>query len=144
MLPPHTVEGGLPPGVHPASLDEIEAEFGGSNPVRRQLAQRLRHILEMAQGTGHLRRAFVWGSFVTAKREPADVDLMLVMSVDFRSEECSSSVRQVFDGEAAERSLGATVLWTREDVSVGLLNAFLEQWQIDRGGRRRGIVEVLL
>jgi hypothetical protein len=69
---------------------------------------------------------------------------MLVMSAPFRSEFCTPDARQVFDGEAAERVLGATVLWTREDVPTGLLNAFLEQWQIDRGGLRRGIVEVLL
>ena len=68
---------------------------------------------------------------------------MFVMSADFRSEQCPPSVRQVFDGEAAERILGATILWTREDVPSNLLHAFLEQWQIDRGGRRRGIVEVL-
>jgi hypothetical protein len=98
----------------------------------------------MAKGTGHLKRAFMWGSFVTTKPEPADVDLFLVMSADFRSEQCSPLVRRVFDGEAAERLLGATILWTREDVPGGLLNAFLEQWQFDRGGRRRGIVEVVL
>ena len=68
---------------------------------------------------------------------------MFVMSADFRSEQCAPSVRQVFDGEAAERVLGATILWTREDVPSSILHAFLEQWQIDRGGRRRGIVEVL-
>jgi hypothetical protein len=81
---------------------------------------------------------------VTFKPEPADIDVMFVMSDQFRSESCSPAVRNVFDGEAAERLLGATVLWTREDVPVELLNAFLEQWQIDRDGRRRGIVEVLL
>ena len=69
---------------------------------------------------------------------------MLVMSAQFRSEFCTPEVRQVFDGEVAERVLGATVPWTREDVPAGLLNAFLEQWQIDRGGLRRGIVEVFL
>jgi hypothetical protein len=58
------------------------------------------------------------------------------------SEQCSPHVRQVFDGEAAERFLGATVLWTREDVPVDLLHPFLEQWQIDQSGRRRRIVEV--
>ena len=139
-----TAEGALPPGIHQAPLGEIVAEFGESNPVRREMARRLRQILETTKGTGELRRAFVWGSFVTAKPEPADVDLMLVMSTEFRSERCPPSARQVFDGEAAQRSLGATVLWTREDVPPGLLNAFLEQWQIDRSGQRRGIVEVLL
>jgi hypothetical protein len=46
-----------------------------------------------------------------------------------------------FDGKAAQRMLGATVVWTREDVPVSLFEAFLEQWQIGRDGRRRGIVE---
>ena len=96
----------------------------------------------MAHETGHLRRAFIWGSFVTAKPEPADIDLMLVMSDAFRSEACPPSVRQIFDGEAAERVLGATILWVREDVPVMLLNAFLDQWQIDWNSQRRGIVEV--
>lgn len=144
MIPPLTAEGALPPGIHVASLDEIVAGFGVNTSVRRELAQRLRDILAMARETGHLKRAFIWGSFVTAKPEPGDVDLMLVMSADFRSEQCSQTVRRVFDGAAAQRLLGATVLWAREDVPIGLLNAFLEQWQIDRDGRRRGIVEVLL
>jgi hypothetical protein len=144
MLPPLTTEGFLPPGVYLASLDEIMVVFGGQNAVRRRLAQRLEDILGRVEGTAHLKRAFVWGSFVTAKPEPRDVDVMLVMSAEFRSEFCTPDARQVFDGEVAERVLGATVLWTREDVPTDLLNAFLEQWQIDRGGLRRGIVEVLL
>ena len=143
MLPPLTADGVLPLGVHLAPVTEIITRFGGHNAVRRDMAQRLQRILALAHGTGQLRRAFVWGSFVTAKLEPADIDLMFVMSADFRSEQCPPSVRQVFDGEAAERVLGATILWTREDVPRSLLDAFLEQWQIDRGGRRRGIVEVL-
>jgi hypothetical protein len=106
MLPPLTAEGVLPPGIHPAPLDEIVAGFGGGNSTRREAAQRLRHILEMASGTGHPRRALIWGSFVTAKPEPADVDLMLVMSAGFRSEECSSSVRRVFDGEGLSARSG--------------------------------------
>ena len=143
MLPPLTADGVLPLGVHLAPVTEIITRFGGHNAVRRDMAQRLQRILALAHGTGQLRRAFVWGSFVTAKPEPADIDLMFIMSADFRSEQCPPSVRQVFDGEAAERVLGATILWTREDVPSSLLDAFLEQWQIDRGGRRRGIVEVL-
>ncbi len=137
MLPPLTADGTLPPGVHPAQLEEIVGRFGGGNPTRDECGRRVRHIIEMAKGTGHLKRAFVWGSFVTAKPEPADVDLFLVMSADFRSEHSSPLVRRVFDGEAAQRLLGATVLWTRADVPGGLLNSFLEQWQIDRGGRWR-------
>jgi hypothetical protein len=66
----------------------------------------------------------------------------MVMSDAFRSAACPPSVRQIVDGEAAERVLGATILWVREDVPIMLLNACLDQWQIDREGRRCGIVEV--
>ncbi|MBI2203356.1 MAG: hypothetical protein HYU41_05835 [Candidatus Rokubacteria bacterium] len=143
MLPQLTSDGVLPPGVHPATLDEIAAVFATQTAIRRNLGSRLRRILALAQQTGQLRKAFVWGSFPTAKPDPADIDIMLVMSAAFRSEECASEVRQVFDGEIAERILGATILWIREDVPSELVDSFLEQWQIDRGGRRRGIVEVV-
>src|SRR5262245_5158142 len=123
MLPPLTRDGGLPSGIHLASLEEIIATFGSGTPTRRELAQRLEHILALATETGHLSRAFVWGSFVTAKPEPGDIDLMLIMSAHFRSELCTPATRLVFDGEAAERTLGATVLWTREDVPHELLDA---------------------
>ena len=93
MLPPLTAEGVLPLGVHLAPVTEINTRFGNHNAVRRDMAQRLQRILALAHGTGQLRRAFVWGSFVTAKPEPADVDLMFVMSADFRSEQCPPSVR---------------------------------------------------
>jgi hypothetical protein len=125
-------------------LDEVVDRFGGANPVRVELGRRLRRILEMTKQTGHVRRAFVWGSFITAKPEPGDIDVLLVMSGEFRSEQCSLSGKGVFNGEAAERLLGATVLWTPEDVPAGLLSAFLDQWQMDRTGRRGRIVEVLL
>jgi hypothetical protein len=69
---------------------------------------------------------------------------MLVMSADFLTESCDEQARKVFDCELAERELGATVLWTREDVPTELLQAFLDQWQIGRDGRQRGIVEVIL
>ena len=69
---------------------------------------------------------------------------MWVMSAQVRSEVWTPAARQVFDGEVAERVLGATVLWRRADVPGDLLNAVLAQGHIDRGGLRRGIVEVAL
>ena len=98
------------------------------------VTERLQHALECAGRTGQLRRVFVWGSYVTAKPEPGDVDIMLVMAADFRSEDGDEETQAVFDAERAENELGATVLWTREDVPPELLQAFLDQWQVGRGG----------
>lgn len=116
----------------------------GSEPPREESTQRLQRVFDLASGTGKLRKMFVWGSYVTAKPAPQDVDVMLIMASDFRSEDCDEQTRSVFDGERAESELGATVLWTREDVPGALLDAFLDQWQIGRGGIRRGIVQIVL
>ncbi len=144
MLPQLTAEGMLPLGVHAASLTEVISRFGMGSAQRVEVTRRLQRVLELAQRTNRLRRVFLWGSYVTAKAEPNDVDVMLVMAADFRSELCDAETRKVFNCEAAEDELGATVLWVREDVPAELLQAFLDQWQIGRGGVRRGIVEVIL
>src|SRR6476646_6535357 len=73
MLPPiDPVTGNLPPGVHESSWTELEAAFGGT-PWRRQLLSGLRAALEALRVAG-CRRAYVDGSFVTAKEVPGDFD----------------------------------------------------------------------
>lgn len=119
MLPPLTADGVLPLGVYLAPVTEIMARFGNHKAVRRDMAHRLQRILALAQETGHLRRAFVRGSCVTAKPEPADVDLRLVMSADFRSEQCAPSVRQVFDPESLQdQAKGWLAEWQRLDEEI--------------------------
>jgi hypothetical protein len=43
------------------------------------LGQRLERIYAIAHATGHLRRFVVLVSFITAKEEPNDVDVFLIM-----------------------------------------------------------------
>jgi len=62
----------LPPGVHRASWDELETRFGGS-PWRNAVLLGLREALESLQRAG-CRKAYIDGSFVTAKETPADFD----------------------------------------------------------------------
>jgi hypothetical protein len=62
----------LPPGVHPATLDEIEARFA-TNDLRRRLfggVCQAAYELRMA-GCGFL---YLNGSFMTDKDEPNDFD----------------------------------------------------------------------
>jgi len=69
----------LPPGLYSAEMSEIEERFGKSTPRRKMLFERLRMFVELAQHCGAL-RMFVNGSFVTAKPEPDDVDVVIWMS----------------------------------------------------------------
>jgi len=81
--------------------------------ARRQVevTERLRWVLELAGRTGQLRRGFIWGSYITNKIAPNDVDLMLVMAADFRWELCGLEAQRVFDCTLPEQELGATVMW---------------------------------
>lgn len=71
-IPPFEEGGNLPPGIHEAAWDEIVARFG-TTAWRRELLAGLRRALENLRGAG-CRRAYVDGSFVTAKEAPGDFD----------------------------------------------------------------------
>ena len=47
------------------------------------MTQRLERIYRVSVSTDHLARFVVFGSFVSAKREPADVDVFLLMEDTF-------------------------------------------------------------
>ena len=72
MIPSPNALGELPPGIHTAALDEIEAVFARI-PRRRSLFNGLLHAVQNLQGSS-VRRVFIDGSFVTAKTAPNDVD----------------------------------------------------------------------
>ena len=62
----------LPPGVHEATWEEIVARFGRT-PHRLALLAGLKAALDALRAAG-CQRAYVNGSFVTAKEVPGDFD----------------------------------------------------------------------
>jgi len=72
MIPSPNVRGELPPGIHAATLDEIEAIFAMTFR-RRTLFDGLRRAVQNLQATG-VHRIFIDGSFVTTKADPNDID----------------------------------------------------------------------
>ncbi len=72
-IPPFSDSGNLPEGVHDATWPEIVERFG-TTERRRELLDGLRRALERLRDAG-CRRAYVDGSFVTAKDEPRDFDV---------------------------------------------------------------------
>jgi hypothetical protein len=110
-LPPLTEEGELPAGVHPASLSEVRSRFGLGSARRKTLILRLERIHRVARATGHLARFVVFGSFVTGKPEPQDVDLFLVMTDAFDASELTGDTRLLFDhGAVARRASRGRIL----------------------------------
>jgi hypothetical protein len=142
-LPPFNEFGDLPEGSYSANLDDVVARFGGGSSQRQIVTDRLRQVYQLALATGQLDRLLVFGSYVSDVDEPNDVDVILVMRNEFRSEECPAESLVLFDHERADRELGASVFWVRPDMLLGEpLEQFLAFWQTKRDGRRRGVVEI--
>ena len=77
MIPPFNDSGVLPPGVHPATLDEVEGRFGHESELRRAQVESLRWMMDLAKRAG-VQRIVLNGSFVTDIIEPNDVDCVLL------------------------------------------------------------------
>lgn len=75
-LPAFDDRGDLPVGVHQATFAEVVDRFGFGTPQRELVTSGLVHIHELAQRTGKLLRFVIFGSYVTAKSEPKDVDII--------------------------------------------------------------------
>lgn len=142
-LPQFHRVGELPEDVHQATIDEVMAQFGSGTPQRQAVTARLQHIYHLARATGKLERLMLFGSYITAKPDPNDVDIILVMRNDFDVQACDEKSQQLFDHRRAEETFGASVFWIRPALLVPeTLAEFIAHWQITRDQTRRGIVEV--
>ena len=135
--------GDLPIGIHCATLKEVLAKFGSGNARREVVGRRLAHIHQLAHGTGRVRRFIVFGSFVTLKPEPNDVDIFLVMNDTFDVRTLQGEAKHVFDHMSAHNLLGTSVFWIPRAACMGGEEEAVSDWQIKRDGDRRGIVEVI-
>jgi hypothetical protein len=142
-LPPFNEEGELPPGVHRATLAETLERFGKGSLRRRAVAERLSRIYRLVSSTGQLARFVIFGSFVTAKSQPNDVDVVVLMEETFDLPCVSGEARLVFDHMQAVAHFGASVFWMRRGGALGGEQAMLEYWQVRRDGGLRGIIEIV-
>ena len=66
---------------------------------------------------GQVRRFIVFGSFVTAKADPNDVDVFLLMEDSFSVIDLVGEARVLFDHAAAEACFGASIFWLRRQAA---------------------------
>lgn len=139
MLPElDTQTGRLPPGEHVASWDDVVDRFGWTER-RRRFLDGLAEAIDLLATAG-CRRAWVNGSFVTAKDEPGDfdaswdtdgVDLDLVDAVVLDLSDHRRAQKERFGGE-----LFPNVIETESWLS------FAEFFQNERDTGRKGIVVI--
>ncbi len=142
-LPDFNTNGDLPVGMYLASLDEVIDRFGKSTSQRAKIAERLKRIHSLVKSTNGLARFIIFGSFVTGKSSPNDVDIFLLMNDAFDVGKVTGETLIVFDHPAAQSYFGASIFWVRRFAALGGETATVEHWQIKRDGTQRGIVEVI-
>jgi hypothetical protein len=73
------------------TLTETLARFGKAGR-RAVIGRRLERIYTLASSTGHLSRFVIFGSFITDKAEPNDIDIFLLMEDSFDVGQVSAEV----------------------------------------------------
>src|SRR5437879_1482961 len=129
-LPAFNDDGDLPLGVHSATLAEVLNRFGQGSLQRIAVAARLERIYHLAASTEKLARFVVFGSFVTAKEEPNDVDVVIVMEDTFDLTAVTGAATLVFQHMEADTHFGASVFWLPRSGAIG-------GEQVHRGDCRR-------
>ncbi len=131
MIPPFNELGNLPSGIHPATLDEIDARFGKSSELRRVQMESVRWMVDLAAQAG-VKRIVLNGSFVTDIMEPNDVDCVLLTGPGYPVD--MTAAIAIEDGLPFLEI--ATVVQAGFDELVDFTFA------TDRWSRRKGMLEV--
>ena len=142
-IPTATGSGDLPLGVHRASLRELLDCFGVGSRQRIVVAERFERIYRLVLATGQLYRSVVFGSFVTDKSDPNDVDVFMVMQDTFDASRLRGETALLPAHAAADAHFGAGVFWVRRLAAMGGEQTTIEYWRVKRSGGQRGIVEIV-
>jgi predicted nucleotidyltransferase len=143
VIPEFNAAGDLPVAVYRATLTETISRFGMGAAQRQSVAIRLDRIYRLAHATGFVSRMILFGSFVTNKEEPNDVDIAIIMEDTFEPDKLTGETQILFDHGAAQAHFGASVFWLRRFAIFGDEETFIADWQFKRDRQRRGIIEIV-
>ena len=122
MLPEFFDGRNLPEGLHEAGWGEFEERFGSSSEKRISLCRQLRDLLQRAKDCS-FRGVVVFGSFVSAKLEPGDFDLLWLLARDIDRSLLSESCRELLDSSTSRDRFGCDV-FDGEDGSEFVTKSF--------------------
>ena len=132
MIPAFNEFGCLPPGIHRATLAEIESRFGRQSELRRVQMESVQWMVELAVRAG-VQRIVLNGSYVTDIMEPNDVDCVLLTGAGYPQDQVAA--------EALDDGLPfLEIAVVPKRAFDTLVNKFFAK---DRIGRSKGVVEVI-
>jgi hypothetical protein len=133
MIPDFDDRGYLPPGIHKATIDEIQKRFGWQSELRRVQMESLRWLLELIEGKD-VKRFVINGSFTTDEVEPNDVDCILMIE------------DEVPLGESTMKEIRAGLPFLEVQVVAQELFDYLTTvfFSTDRDRLPKGLIEVIV
>jgi hypothetical protein len=139
VLPELQQDGNLPPGLHECTLSELEQAFG-IGERRSEHCRKLKSIVERAIKCG-FKGVIVMGSFVSAKPEPPDFDLIWVLPRGLVTQDLSHACRQLLDANRSPDLFGCDVFSCPEEQEVMDRYAGPFMFGFDKySGKPRGLV----
>ncbi len=138
-IPDFMQNGALPPGVHTATLEEVEERFAGpgSSYRRRERMRDLKLVVDqlLDLGVSHI---WIDGSFVTSKPRPQDVDVVCRPTTDPRG--WPNLFRPGAERLLKQRHHVQLFRHPKVVTDRGYPQAIEEFFQMDRDDRPKGIV----
>jgi hypothetical protein len=130
----------LPPGIHQASLTEVEEKYA-YNDLRRKFFEGLVDALVCLAMNG-CRLVYLDGSFVSSKLEPGDYDACWdPQGVDYAG--LHPVFRDFDNGRAAQKAMFSGEFFPSSIPNGGSGSTFLEFFQTDRfTGEPKGILAI--
>jgi hypothetical protein len=141
VIPLFTTSGTLPEGIYEASWAEVAERFGATT-YRNRLLEGLLAGLNALQRAG-CERAYLDGSFVTAKTEPGDFDVCYESTkVDFRL--LDPVMKDFSNRRTAQKQKYRGEFFEAEAEAIPDGTFYLEFFQMTKDGKRKGIVALNL
>ncbi len=146
-IPPLNTDGFLPVGIHLAALGEIRERFGvfrGSDR-RPNLFARLLELVSSMQRSKLFEALLIDGSFVTATRDPNDIDAIAVLRPghDFERDLLMSEYAVVSRTMLTRRFRFDVIVAERDS---GVYRTYVDFFSLVRNapGVRKGILQITL
>jgi hypothetical protein len=146
-IPALDADGLLPVGIHTCDLQEIKISFGGFTDSSRRpdLFQRLVKYVADVRSAGIAESIVINGSFVTAKPDSNDIDLILVLKSahDFDAD-LNATAYNVISKRRVNRQFGFDLLVARSlSPEFARWIEFFQQVRLEPG-RQKGILQMPL
>ncbi len=123
-------------------MRELLVAFGDATAQRKRVSIRLKTVYETVRSTGRMRRFIVFGSFVSTKPDPNDVDVFLIMDNAFDVTQVTGEAALLFNHPVAQAHFGASIFRLRQLAATPNEEEAIRGWQRKRDGTNRGIVEI--